>query len=122
MSVRPSPALTAMILAVTLVACAATHPLPTIELTLCRGVGLDGVLRGDVKDPRLGWAEVTSNRSGIVRRRELVWPIGYTARFAPELEVLDASGRVAFAAGDVIDGGCVTGPGFNGPLYISPST
>jgi len=47
-----------------------------------------------------------------------VWPAGYTARFTPQIEVLDASRRVRYVAGDVIEGGCVTGPGISGPLYV----
>ena len=46
-----------------------------------------------------------------VLRKELVWPPGYTARFSPELEILDASHRVRLVAGDMIDGGCVSGTG-----------
>jgi hypothetical protein len=46
-------------------------------------------------------------------RGEIVWPPGFTARFDPDLAVLDASGKVVYRAGDHIDGGCVAGPNDN---------
>jgi hypothetical protein len=52
-------------------------------------------------------------------RHEIVWPYGFTARFDPDLAVLDASGKVVFRAGDPIDGGCVIG-GAGSPLLILP--
>ncbi|HSM18544.1 MAG TPA: hypothetical protein VK845_16270 [Gemmatimonadales bacterium] len=79
--------------------------LPTIDLpaqTPCAGIGLDAILHGDPSDPRLAWL-VTGG--GV--RRDIVWPSGYVARFEPDLEVIDATGRVVYRAGDHIDGGCL---------------
>lgn len=71
----------------------------------CLGIGLDAVLRGDETDPRLTWAE----HRAIDGRIELLWPVGYSARFAPSLEVLDDQGRVVGREGDLIVGGCFNG-------------
>lgn len=71
----------------------------------CRGVGIDGVLLGDLADPRIAWLETTRNRA-----IKLVWPPGYSAHFDPDLEVLDSNGQVVFRAGDRVIGGCVKGP------------
>ncbi len=70
----------------------------------CRGVGLDATLTGDPMDPRVTWL---LDEGG--RRQDIVWPPGFTARFTPELEVLDASGAIVFSDGDEIDGGCTAG-------------
>lgn len=70
----------------------------------CFGVGLDPVhLEGDPTDPRVAWLENAGHR-----RFETVWPLGYTARFAPRLEVLDSSGTVVYHAGDPVDSYCAT--------------
>jgi hypothetical protein len=84
-----------------------TQALPTLEFSLgaCRGVGLDATLTGDPTDPRVAWLIGTDGR-----RQEIVWPPGLTARFDPELQVLDRSGAIVFRAGDHIDGGCTAGP------------
>lgn len=71
----------------------------------CAGVGLDAILHGDPSDPGLTW--IVDRGSGL--RTEALWPAGFSARFDPSLEVLDASGRVVHHEGDLIDGGCVTG-------------
>lgn len=80
--------------------------LPTLDHAewICFGVGLDQVnLAGDPTDPRLAWlVEAGGNRL------EAVWEPGYTARFNPDLEVLDETGRVVYRAGDVIDDYCAT--------------
>jgi hypothetical protein len=70
----------------------------------CRGIGLAATLAGDPADPRVTWLIDDGGR-----RRELIWPPGYTARFAPKLQVIDASGTVVFVAGEPIDGGCTAG-------------
>ena len=40
---------------------------------------------------------------------DLVFPKGFTARFTPRLEILDANGQVRFREGSAITGGCVWG-------------
>ena len=86
----------------------ATRPLPTLSSDNggCRGVALLNVtLAGDPNDPRVAWLASTGGG-----RREIIWPPGFSARFDPNLEVLDAAGREVFRAGDKIGGGCVAGP------------
>jgi hypothetical protein len=96
--------------AILLAACGATSTptLPTLatlaDNTPCAGVGTEATLVGSPTDPRLAW--MVDFRGG---RHEIVWPRGFTARFDPDLAVLDASGKVVYRAGDRIDGGCVTG-------------
>ncbi len=88
-------------------------PLPTTAFqppqpgtaAACGGVGLDAILHGDPSDPGLTW--IVDRRSGL--RTEVLWPTGFSARFDPSLEVLDASGRVVHHEGELIGGGCVTG-------------
>jgi hypothetical protein len=71
----------------------------------CRGIGLEGAtLVGSISDPRVTWLR-SSNGSRI----DLVWPPGYSARFAPRLEVLNESGLVVFREGDQVEGGCAKG-------------
>ena len=72
--------------------------------TPCAGVGLGAVLHGDASDPRAAWLVDTSHGTRI----DVVWPPGYRARFAPNLEVLDASEVVVLRAGDVVTGACGT--------------
>ena len=93
----------------------AAFRLPTAGLLgACDGIGLDGVLAGDPNDPRVAWLAVTGGG-----RRELVFPVGFTARFSPGLEILNASGEVVFRKGDRIDGGCLTVmPGM--PVLVTP--
>ena len=105
-------------IALLLAACGAmpTPSLPTFsqENPPCAGVGTDATLTGSPTDPRLAW--MVDPQGG---RHEIVWPQGFTARFDPELAVLDASGTVVYRAGDKIDGGCVTGSG-NTLLILLP--
>lgn len=103
-------------------ACGAT-PTPTLPtLTMlaedipCAGVGTEATLVGSRTDPRLAW--MVDFQGG---RHEIVWPRGFTARFDPDLAVLDASGKVVYRAGDRIDGGCVIGDS-DSPLLILPPT
>lgn len=71
----------------------------------CAGVGIaGGTLRGDAHDPRVAWLDIQD-----VGTKGVLFPTGYTARFTPSLEVLDASGLVKFRAGDAITEGCVWG-------------
>lgn len=79
------------------------QPLPTVDLPpACRGIGIEGRLVGLPSDPRLAFLLTDQ---GL--RIDLVWPPGYTARFAPELEVLSDAGAVMFRHGDRPRGGCI---------------
>lgn len=100
------------------VGCGQMVQLPTIasDGSACRGVGLDGVLRGSADDPRVAWLD--SNVLGSAKRIEVVFPAGFSARFGPSLQILDGDGRVVALAGDTITGGCVTGPDAAGPILI----
>jgi hypothetical protein len=64
----------------------------------CLGSGIDAVLGGSSSDPRITWA--LDRASGM--RIELIWPTGYSARFSPDLELLDETGRVVGRAGDPV--------------------
>ena len=92
------------------------YAVPTIDTSTfdaCAGVGIaDAHLTGDPNDPRVAWL------TGQYGRREVVFPARFTARFAPELEILDATGTVVARSGDLITGGCVTGGDPVGPLLI----
>ena len=70
----------------------------------CAGVGLAAVLHGDAHDPRIAW--LVDDTRGT--RLDVTWPPGYRARFAPKLEVVDASGTVVLRDGDPVTGACVT--------------
>ncbi len=70
------------------------------------GVGRDATLHGSWTYSRVTWA--TDNWSGT--RIEILWPIGYSARFDPTVEVLDASGNVVGREGDLIIGSCTMPP------------
>ena len=86
---------------------AATATIRTVDVsgTACAGIGInDGTLRGDRRDPRVAWLDHGS--SGTM---DLVFPTGFTARFTPRLEILDATGQVRFREGSAITGGCVWG-------------
>jgi hypothetical protein len=94
----------------------ATLSLPTLEFDSqgCADVGLDASLMGSPTDPRVAWlVDPTGGRIDIL------WPRGFTARFDPDLEVLDASGMVVYRARDRIRGGCVV-DSQGGPLLITP--
>jgi hypothetical protein len=70
----------------------------------CGGIGLDAIVRGSATDSRHVW--LVDATTGA--RMELVWPTGYTARFTPDVEVVDTRGTVVVRAGQRVDGGCVT--------------
>jgi len=72
----------------------------------CRGIGLGGVVRGDPQEPDVVWLEepATGRRLDL----ELRWPPGTVARFTPEVEIVLDDGRVLYADGDEIAGGCAT--------------
>jgi hypothetical protein len=102
--------------ALVVAACGAT-PKPTLptltsDVQVCEGVHLGATLAGSPTDPRVAWA--VDAKGG---RHEIVWPPGFTARFDPDLAVLDTSGKVRYRAGDLIDGGCVHG-GVGSPLLV----
>jgi hypothetical protein len=88
-----------------------TMGLPTIDTRAfsgCRGVATEAVLAGDPGDSRVAWLLEAG------KRVDVVFPYGFSARFTPGLEVLNASGAVVARGGDRIEGGCVT----DGPLLI----
>ena len=94
-------------------------PLPTPPFVshapdICAGVRIGALLHGDAHDPVLTWVEDTTTHT----RRDVVWPVGYRARFAPRLEVLDASGTVVLQEGDLITGVC--GITADGRFYLTP--
>jgi hypothetical protein len=73
----------------------------------CPGIGILATLHGDASDPDLVWL-TPDTRGGGPKRYELRWyPRGYTARFNPELEVLDPDGNLIAREGDHVGGGCV---------------
>jgi hypothetical protein len=76
--------------------------LPTTNVESCIGYGISVVLRGDAADPDVAWIEGYESHN----RTAVVWPTGFTARFDPDLEILDESGRVVLREGDYIDGTC----------------
>lgn len=72
---------------------------------LCAGVGYPSataILHGSATDPRLVWM------SRLAKRVELGWPVGYSARFTPQLELLDEHGVVVGREGSILVGGCET--------------
>ena len=73
----------------------------------CAGVRLDAIVNGDRADPKVAW--LIDRNGELGERLEVAWPPGYRARFAPELEVLDGTGRVRLREGDQINGTCGTG-------------
>jgi hypothetical protein len=90
-------------------------PVPTLASWngACAGVGLlKAALTGDPADPRVAWLQTPNGR------QDVVFPPGFSARFTPLLQILDATGKVVARDGDVIDGGCVTGADAGGPLLI----
>jgi hypothetical protein len=100
-----------VIFASVLVAACAATPQPSFSLpTLstdsgaCRGVGVEGTLAGNPSDARLAWIDLDH-----ADRQEVIWPPGFRARFAPDLEIVDATGTVVLRDRDRIAGGCTAG-------------
>src|SRR5215213_5309737 len=92
-----------------------THP---TRLGSCSvGVGRDATIHGSAADPRLAWA--IDNGSG--ERVELVWPWGYTARFSPDLAILDRDGQAAAHEGDLIIGSCLSDDDAPGAIQVDPA-
>jgi hypothetical protein len=82
--------------------------LPTLDWQneACPGVGLvDAVLAGDPDDARVAWLVNSAGED----RMEIVFPLRFIARFAPDLQIANAQGEVVLREGDRVDGGCVTG-------------
>ena len=63
------------------------------------------ILTGSANDPRLVWL------LRLGQQLELGWPVGYSARFTPKLELMDENDKVVGREGDVALGGCETSPG-----------
>jgi hypothetical protein len=81
--------------------------------TRAAGFGLvNARLAGDATDPRHAWLVENATRVDVV------FPGRLGARFTPSLEIVDQDGVVVARAGDVIDGGCVTGTTDAAPLLI----
>jgi hypothetical protein len=72
----------------------------------CAGTAFEADLHGSAADPHLAWMIRPDGR-----RQELVWPLGYSARFDPALEVLDDRGQVVAREGSLVTGGCPMPPG-----------
>lgn len=83
----------------------------------CRGVGADVVIHGSPIDANVSW--VTSF-NGF--RTEIIWPLGYSARFVPNLEILDQTGKVVAREGDHLGGWCKTADTPEGvPIWVEAS-
>jgi hypothetical protein len=77
----------------------------------CLGLGLDhAVLHGNPADPHVAWIVTSAGRE------EVFFPLGFTARFTPRLEVVNAADRVVAHEDDSVDGGCWTVN--DGPVLI----
>jgi hypothetical protein len=105
-----------VLVAMVLAGCANAQPptlapgafaLPTVTdlPDVCAGIGLGATLAGSPADPRVAW--ITDSETGS--RLDVLFPPGFTARFTPSLEVLNASGTEVAKAGDQVSGGCVMG-------------
>jgi hypothetical protein len=70
----------------------------------CFGTGTDMVIHGSTNDPRVTWVTTPDGS----KRVEIVWPVGYSARFVPALEILDGAGKVVAHEGDHLIGWCRT--------------
>jgi hypothetical protein len=98
-------------------AAASLHTNPTRLGSCSVGVGRDATIHGSAADPRLAWA--IDNGSG--ERVELVWPLGYTARFSPALTILDRDGLVVAHEGDLIIGSCLNNDDEPGAIQVDPA-
>jgi hypothetical protein len=98
-------------LALTLAACSTSTPSlrsdPRWQGGGCRGVGTDLVIHGSATDPSVSWATTADGGN----RLDLVWPVGYSVRFMPDLEIVDPSGGVVAREGDHLTGMCSPGLG-----------
>jgi hypothetical protein len=81
------------------------RPLPeAANPDVCRGVATDANLAGGLFDPRVAWLKFP-----LGKEVPLVWPRGWEARFAPDLEVVSREGHVVLRAGDQVTGVCLKG-------------
>lgn len=86
---------------------------------LCAGGGTVGDVRlhGAADDPRLAWMIGPDGR-----RTELAWPVGYSARFTPKLEVLDDHGQRVAVESSLVTGSCATDDaGVSLPDFTTPA-
>lgn len=98
-------------------AAASLHTNPTRLGSCSVGVGRDATIHGSAADPRLAWA--IDNGSG--KRVELVWPSGYTARFSPDLAIIDRDGQVIAHEGDLIIGSCLNSDDEPEAIQVDPA-
>lgn len=66
-------------------------------VAICNQVLLVGTIQGSEQDPRHAWVLTESGS-----RVEVSWPAGFTARFAPSLEVLAPDDRVVAKEADEV--------------------
>ncbi len=90
---------------------------PTRQGSCSVGVGRDATIHGSASDTSLAWA--IDNTSG--NRVELIWPVGYTAQFGPQLVVLDRDGKAVAHDGDLIIGSCLTRPEDGDAIAVDPA-
>ena len=86
---------------------------------LCAGGGTVGDVRlhGAADDPHQAWMILPDGR-----RTELAWQAGYSARFTPNLEVLDDHGQSVAVEGSLVTGTCSTAdPGVVLPDFTTPA-
>lgn len=78
---------------------------PNGQDVLCASGGFpqEPSLRGSPDDPRLVWMVWADGH-----RTDLAWPVGYSARFTPDLDVLDTAGQVVGRSRTLVSGGCET--------------
>ena len=83
----------------------ANWTLPDGGQLLCAGGGFVGDYRlhGSASDPRIVWM---TDPHGT--REEVAWPVGYSARFRPSLELLDEHGDLVGREGTLVVGSCTT--------------
>lgn len=80
------------------------QPVPSGKVATCAELLEPAVLRGSPVDGRVAWLQTLD-----ARRIEIIWPAGFSARFEPMLEVLDATGTEVLRDGDFVDGACEMG-------------
>jgi len=68
----------------------------------CRGTGTDMVIHGSMFDQLVSWVELPEGGGRV----NIVWPVGYRARFVPTLEIVDRTGAIVAREGDRLQGWC----------------